>query len=522
MPMQRNTSFSDEWKTLPIKCEGGLILNLDVFTQSAQFPGSAVVLQNLEPALEGGYKRLLGHNKWDSTVVPGTGAVLGVKVGLDGVFAIRYNGATDNAIYYSVGGGWTKVNTAARPGGVVKARGITSYITVPAIVFLDGVNYAGKWDGTTWTTINGVGAPVGAKWGAVISNRLVLAGYGTSRELSISEPNSDTGFNGGAGAISIPISDKIMGLRTFRDILYIYCENSIKTLTGSTASDFAIKDVTNSIGCISGDTIQELGGDVIFLAPDGFRSTAATSRIGDVELGLVSKQIQPLVRTELVKNNSEDKYSSCVVRAKSQYRIFFNDADTNEAGQTAFLGKLDERTDPLGTLQYQWATIKGIKPYCTDSAYTANKEIIVFGHPTDGYVRRMEQATSFDGASITAIYRSPDLVFDNPELRKVAHRVTTYTQVEGDMNVQFRLYLDRGTAAIPQPASQSLAQTGAISTYGTAIYGTSTYGSLTYPVFGPTVVGSGKTISAEYSSTDTNPSYRIDDFTITYSLKGFR
>lgn len=522
MPRPYSVTTSDGWKTLPIKCDGGLILNSDILTQSAQFPGSAIVLQNFEPALEGGYKRILGHNKWDAATVTGSGPILGVKVGLSGVFAVRYNGTTDNAVYFSLGSGWTKVNTTARPGLVTKARGVTSYIITPAIIFLDGINYAGKWDGATWTVLNGTDAPLGAKWGAVLANRLILAGYGTSREITISEPNSDIAFTAGGGAISIPIADKIMGIKTFRETLYIYCENSIKILTGSTSADFAIADVTNSIGCIAGDSIQELGGDVIFLAPDGFRSTAATSRIGDVELGLVSKQIQPLVRTELVKNGIDDIYSSCVIRSKSQYRVFFNDADTVESGQTAFLGRLDERTDPLGTLQYSWATMKGIKPYCADSAYTANKEIAVFGHPTDGYVRRMEQATSFDGVSITAIYRSPDLIFDNPELRKVAQRVTTYTQVEGDLTAQFSLILDRGDVSIPQPSPLTIAQTGSLSTYGTAIYGTSTFSSPTYPVFGPPVVGSGKTIAILYTSNDTNPPYRIDDFTITYSLKGLR
>lgn len=523
MPLQRSAPFSDQWKTLPIKCEGGLILNLDILTQSAQFPGSAVVLQNMEPALEGGYKRIQGYNKWSATTVPGTGAVLGVKVGLSAVYAIRYDGVGDNAVYFSSGAGWTgPINTTARPGAVTKARGIQSYIISPAIIFLDGVNYPGKWDGTTWTTINSAGAPLGAKWAAILTNRIIFAGYGTSREITISEPNTDIAFTAGGGAASIPVSDKIMGIKTYRDSMYIYCENSIKVLTGNTTATFAVKDVTTSIGCIAGDSIQEIGGDVIFLAPDGFRSTAATSRIGDIELGQVSKQINPLVRQEIAKSNSDDKYSSVTIRSKSQYRAFFNDADVNEAGQVGFLGKLGERTDPLGTLQYAWATLKGIKPYCADSAYTNAREIVVMGHPTNGFVYRLEQATSFDGAPIPAIYRSPELFFDSSELRKVLQKVTTFAQVDGDVNVTFKAYLDRANPFIPQPGARTLSQTGTFSLYGTAIYGTSIYGSLTYPIFREQQTGSGTSVSVEYSSNDINPAYRIDDFVITYSLKGYR
>ena len=59
--------------------------------------------------------------------------------------------------------------------------------------------------------------------------------------------------------------------------------------------------VAKNIGCLSGYSIQEIGGDLIFLAPDGLRTVAGTARIGDVELGTVSKAIQPII-TQLAEN----------------------------------------------------------------------------------------------------------------------------------------------------------------------------------------------------------------------------
>jgi hypothetical protein len=523
--MQRSTSYSDDWKATPVKCDGGLVLNSDMLTQANKLPGSALVLQNFEVAVEGGYKRILGHAKYDSTTVPGDAntPILGAKVGLNGAFACRYStSAVSNDIYFSSGSGWTKVNSAARPGSVLKMRGVYSNIIAPAVIFCDGVNYAGKWDGTTWTTLNSAGAPANPKFAAIIANRLVLAGYGSSKEITISEPNTDIAFTGGGGAATIPIADEIVGIKTFRNNLFIYCRNSIKQLTGTTLSTFAIVDVTAGIGCISGDSIQEVGGDIIFLAPDGLRSTAASGRTNDIELGLVSDTIQPSMRTQLAKNTSDYLYSSCVIRGKSQYRLYINDADTAENAQLGYIGKLQPRQDPLGGLDYDWSTIRGVKPYCADSAYNGSKELAVIGDRTSGYVYQLESGNSFNGSNISAIYRTPDLFFDSDTLRKVMQKISIYCETSGVTSINFKMLLDFENGSIPQPDAVVLSINASGAVYGSAIYDTSKYGTPTQTVFKTNLVGSGTFIAFEFSSNDSNPPYIINDFTPIYSLKSFR
>ena len=48
-------------------CGGGLILNKDVYNMQ---PGEALQLTNFEPSVEGGYRRLNGTTKYNSTIVP--------------------------------------------------------------------------------------------------------------------------------------------------------------------------------------------------------------------------------------------------------------------------------------------------------------------------------------------------------------------------------------------------------------------------------------------------------------------
>ncbi len=53
-------------------CGGGLVLNKDVYDMA---PGEALQLVNFEPSTEGGYRRLNGTTKYNSTIVPQVSSV---------------------------------------------------------------------------------------------------------------------------------------------------------------------------------------------------------------------------------------------------------------------------------------------------------------------------------------------------------------------------------------------------------------------------------------------------------------
>lgn len=519
----------DRWVSKPIPCVGGLILDQDALTLGTNFPGSASLLQNFEPSVDGGYRRINGYIKYDNAVVPGDDdePVLGVKVSMLGVFATRLIDAgtanEDNAIYFSSGSGWgSPLNSSFRPGAVTKARYITYYFDEPVIVQCDGVNPAWRWNGSADTTINGTGAPTNPKYAAFFKSRLALAGYGSGDKVSISSPNDDTDFDGGNGAFEINVGDKIKGMRLFRDSLVIFCEHGIKVLVGTTTADFTLDDIATSIGCLSHDSIQEIGGDLIYLSTDGFRSFAATQRIGDVELGLLSKAIQPLVRDMLAAGFDEDNYSSCVMRKKSQYRLFINNPDiTTDADNFGILGRLtDIPITPHGT--YEWATTLGFKPYCSDSEYSGNLEVVVMGHHTNGYVYRLESGNTLDGENIFAIYRSQDMTFDDASLRKVFHKLDLYTHVEGDVDFNVQLLLDREIGNIIQPSAINMGQSGGVAVYGTAIYDTDTYGAFLFPSFKKNLIGSGFFGAFQFTCNNDSAPFKLDSFQVQLAGKGRR
>lgn len=107
------------------------------------------------------------------------------------------------------------------------------------------------------------------------------------------------------------MSDNITGLVMFRESLIIFTEKSISQIVGNTSADFTLQPVTRNVGCVATDTIQEVGGDIIFLGPEGLRMLSATDRIGDFNLGVVSKAIQ-LETTQLIESSSS--FASVVIK----------------------------------------------------------------------------------------------------------------------------------------------------------------------------------------------------------------
>lgn len=518
--------MSDRWQSSPIVCKGGIDMSVDTLTLGTTKPGGATILQNYEPSVAGGYARVQGYAKWDTNTVPGdsNSPILGVGATLNGVFAVRHSTTnSSNDVYFSSGSGWTKINTSTRTGSSIKARILPYAMASNAIIITDGAGPAAKWDGITYTVINGTGAPSNPKYSAYFNESIALAGYGTQGNLlSISAPTTDTDFNGADGAVELNFGDIIVGIKTFRDTLYVFCTNSIYevTVTGETSPPYAVDAVTRNLGCLGQDTIVEVGGDLIYLAPDGLRSLAATYRIDDLQLGLLSHQVTPLLlANDFTTGNNREFYSAVHIAQKNQYRCWVYDSSVNKSGTFGLVGKrLD---DPINVL-YEWGTLLGIQPYCAHSQYVNGQEIVVIGDPLNGYVYRLESGNDFDGTPIYYIYRSPDLTFNDATLRKVMQKLTVYTQINGDTNITLNIQLDKLNNRLIQPASLIIGSTGIVPVYDTAIYDTAIYGQVIYPIYKLPIVGAGFLIAFQFSGTDSLPPHRIDSFQIEFTEKGRR
>ena len=113
-------------------------------------------------------------------------------------------------------------------------------------------------------------------------------------------------------------SSNCTGLIVFRDTLINFSEEDIRKLDGTSVADFTLNTITNDLGCVRGDTIQEIGGDILFLGSDGVRFLGATERIGDFSLQLASRTIQDIFTNFI---NPARQFCSLKIREKNQYRM---------------------------------------------------------------------------------------------------------------------------------------------------------------------------------------------------------
>ena len=503
----------DRFKSFAVSCKGGLILNADPLALATQMPGAATRLVNYESSPRGGYRRVGGHEKFDTAVVPGSGNVIGVGLFNAGVLACR-----GTNVYYSVGSGWgSPINGTARTGAVRYRFVRYNWTGTPKIIMVDGANHAAIWDGTTYTSITTANAPNDAKYVEEFANHIFYAGYtGNSGAIKFCAPLDETDWQTSQGAGEIVVGDTVVGLKRFRDTLIIFCRSSIYQLSGSSSANFVLTSITKDIGCVAGDSIQEIAGDLVFLAPDGIRPLGATMRIGDVQIASVSRQIQSLISGNNITGFSN--ICSSYIPSLSAYRLYYNDSASPAADARGISGSLirgDVPTPAGGS--WEWAELRGIKPFTMDNGYLGTEEYIVFGG-WDGYVYRQEQGSTFDGAAIQAVYITSPLIMDDPNIRKVPRQLQALINIEEPTTLEVRAIFDLGREGVAQPNAFAIELSGGLSLYGTAVYGTSVYSSAKNLVTSKNyIVGSGMYVQFAFTSLDLDNSHSIQGFTIEYS-----
>ncbi len=665
----------DAWETFRIEFKGGLVTNLSPLQQAINAPGSARILRNYEPSIDGGYKRIQGYEKFDSAIIapygnpvvngasqsgtslslraihttPAVGDTLTID-GVSGTYTVASGGVSYTAardevtltltsslnsspangavvtfvtvttanyangmtyfndkavvamnadIVETAGSGYTKINkpnygtplidggsqtgttlvadafdTFPQAGDVFTIAGIdkvyrvettvSSYsdsgskevnITIhPALasspsdnaeitfissdregavntrfdiidftgtktlVIVDGANAPALYNGTTFTVLDSAPSDViGATVVATHKNHIF---YAKGRVLSFGSPLTTTDFQSGNGAGSIGLDNSIVAIKSFRDQLIVFTDSSIFRLNGDALATFNLQPITRDIGCIQTDSVQEIGGDVVFMAPDGLRLLSATERIGDFGLAPITKKIQGTFN-EFVKLHTD--FFSLVIRNKSQYRLFgWNNNFTRPNAQGILFTQF---ASPGEASVIDFAETRGIQVTACASVYSGTTEFVIFSGK-EGFLHRMENDTSsFDGNNIATTFATPFYPINDPRIRKTIYKAQFYLDPEGRVNFDLNLKFDFDeSGAVVMPAvTFTNATSNASQFYGIAAYGSATYGAKLQKVFSAQTTGSGKTISAQFEAdNNTDVPYALDALTLEYATHARR
>ena len=579
--------MADQSQTQPaaFNCEGGLVLNRSSFMMK---PGEALVLENFEPDVEGGYRRINGYRKFVNAIVPQTTSasekIIGVAsfasktiacrgekmfsaastelalsisstTGMTGSGTIKadsvagfassgslqiddevftYTGvsstvtpnqftgvtratssttAATHAVDSTVSSPWTEIDTGRTNASKYRFERF-NYNGTDKIIFVDEVNAPVVFDSSYSSTDVSESSVAGSKFIASFKDHMFYAGKSTTpQELVFSVPFDEDNFTSGDGAGSIKVDDTITGLKVFRDGLFIFCENRIFKLTGVSSSTFAITPVTRRIGCLNGDTIQEFAGDLVFLGPDGLRTVAATAKIGDTELGTISKNVQSIFDANI---RDSAQFESVVIADKTQYRIFF----TKEGQATSITRGV---TCVMRQDGYEFSEIRGLKPTSTDTIVLAGDVIVLHGDGL-GFIYRQEKGNTFDGTPILGRYRSSDLSFGDTGIRKHMQRVIINYKPESAIAAELLVRYDNENADSTRPEPYTLNSAEVAAQFGSALFSSATsavrfvFGGPSQPLVRQPVEGSGFSVVLRINDDGESAPYSLKGFQLEYQL----
>lgn len=531
--------------------KGGLNTNLNEIQMLGQ-PGIATELRNFEVDPDGGYRRISGFTAYGagSATRPNGGlTALGIKTYADGVIV-----CSGTNIYFSNDGiTWLLINRSSVHSNGDSYATFTGRSTLQRtdqaqtsieiyegsksiygeVIICDGANkpyyfyMTGAGDLNTRTfyssevTVNSTEAP---KVCTVHSNHLVVGGtVENPNQIYYSHLHEMDNFSG-SGSGSVRLADKVTGLKSFRGDCIVFCRNSIYRLVNIEANDAttAIIPITKNVGCLNGQSIQEIGGDLVFLSPDGIRTLAGTARIGDVELTSVSRNIQRIIG-EITNNINNFVITSVVLRSKSQYRLYYNNQAQASSLSKGIIGTFTGQA-------FEWSETQGIEAPAIDSGFLySGVEQVVHGD-TEGYIYNHDIGLSFlhggIASNIDALYETPYLDFGDMGTRKTLQyakiSISPDEDAGGFSQPSLKVQFDFEDVFIQQPPIYVLPEIRTGATFGAAYFSVDYFGSVDNPLIRQTLQGSCYTSNYAISSSDQLAPYTINGLYINYVPAGRR
>jgi len=319
-------------------------------------------------------------------------------------------------------GGVTKVTASSlctdislQPGGKFEFDIINFYGSADShrMYCADGVNFAGEFDGTRWVPIRtGVGND-NPKFIVGHKKHLMLA---IESEVIVSGIGDPYSFTPLTGTVQAATGETITGLKVqvgtaTSGVLVVLTGRKVYILYGNDSSDFNL--VTHSPD--SGGrayTMQNIG-FAHFLDTKGVTQLEATQAFGSFQLHVLTNLVQPLIDAK-----AGMEISSCIVRNRNLYRIFFNDGTGLhiQMQPNAYAGAPPRLGDVL-PFDYGERVMNTV-----DSVVDINGVERKFGSGTDGYVYEMDVGTSFDGDVINSFMVMAFHHSKNPFYRKSYRR----------------------------------------------------------------------------------------------------
>lgn len=401
----------------PITLAGGLD---EVERGIDAIPGTLIRANNIECKRKHGYRSIKGYSKFDSTEVPGEGGILGVWRFNNKVYAFRNAAGGATAVMHeSTGSGWTSKKTGLTPSGTYRFDNANLSGT-QAMYLASGVHKAAEWDGSTWTDVT-TGMATDTPTHVIGHRGHLFLSFGPSVQASpVGDPAGTWALVLGATEI-LTNSDVTGFMQTTGGHLLIGSRNHTYILQGFDDADWVLESMEeygNQMGVIEG-TLQQLGSRIFYLDDRGVTELSTSQNFGDFSDATLTEMVE-----ETIAAKKNIVAGSCVVKDKTQYRLFFTDG-----------------TGLIATFHKN--TLKGWTPFSLPITVTAicnaedaNGDEVIYAGADDGFIYQLESTDQFDGAAIPSYFVTTPTHLGSPYLNKRFRRTQADLQAGGPIVIQ--------------------------------------------------------------------------------------
>ena len=208
-----------------VSCAGGLTLNKDVFSMQ---PGEALILQNFEPDIKGGYRRVSGTALYNSNIVPqgssNTSKVVDCSIVFNGQIIAARGGDIHRG---TTSGSFTSLTTGLGTSTQAYDFEKFNFNGTDKLIIATGHSPA-QIINTSYAVdvVNATGggtAPSNPKFVKAFQNHMFYAGATNSQEVIFCVPFEEDNFTSASGAGSFKVDSDVVGMKVFRNELIIFC-----------------------------------------------------------------------------------------------------------------------------------------------------------------------------------------------------------------------------------------------------------------------------------------------------------
>ncbi len=451
------------------------------------------------------------------------------------------NDADGYLILASVVGTFQNNETITSASGSATADGADAAIALPAggtyefrdhnfygasdLLRIYGVNGVGRgfeFDGTVFVPIRtGMSSDIPTHM-AIHKKHLFFSFNGGSLQHSaLGNPYSWSPI---LGAAEIGMGEDVTNLlESTAGPMTVLTRQKRAVLYGNDSDDWSLDELGDDSGGIP-YTAQNIGG-AVFMDQQGVRRMEPTESFGSFRMGTLTQYIEPLLRAKWAAGTVPTV--SVRVRAKDQYRIFFDD----KSGLTLYFGHTGNGEDGIHgaarhgpeILPFNYDKVVRCAASCECVTVNPSGEEKLFFGSDDGFVYQLDQGTSFDGQAVDAFLRIPFNHIGSPTQNKVWKQATL--ELNAAANTELGMVAEFAYADPDQPPAeqQDFSVKGGGGFWDEANWDEFYWSSPVYGTATADIEGFGPNVGIGIISQETyNKPHVLSGITLHYTLRGLK